>query len=311
MMSVRLHAREVSLGRGRRRQDLPACWVAVAVVGLAGCGTDATYLPLPSPEGRLDAAVDAEAVIVPAPGPLADAGASPTGPGRPPDPYPPPPVDEGPSAAPDAAPPIPVPPVWRDASAGCDFTGCSSDAAPTPTAPRPACLTCQMLGATCGTTPDGCGGVLTCGSCSDALTTCGAELSCVCGRLTALFSPDGDLEPGRRAIAPDLRWYATAAGVFATTTGQMVWPLDQIKGFDWHPTASGRFAQMEHHDPDLPAAVVTVHQIFDEGRRVLPVARATSDRFHHYMAWSDGTRLALGGETTCTTVSTVTPMPVP
>ena len=170
--------------------------------------------------------------------------------------------------------------------------------------------TCEMLGATCGTPPDGCGGALACGSCPDALTTCAATLTCVCGKTTALYSPMGDLETGKRAPAPDLAWFATSAGIFATATAELVWPLTQVKGFDWHPSASGRFAQMEHFAPPRPAAVITIYQLSSDGRTALPVGGATSNTFHHYLAWTpDGTRLALGAEAACTTVTTVTPGP--
>jgi hypothetical protein len=275
--------------------------VALAVLGLAGCGTDMSFLQQALLDGGVDTAEPDETIAVPVPGQVPDAAAAPA--------------------------PRPIDPVRTDAAgvstdasspARADRPPPAVDARPADGPPRAvdarpaACLTCQGLGATCGTTPDGCGGLLVCGSCADALTTCGAELSCVCGRATALYSPDGGLESGKRAVAPDLKWYATAGGIFATTTGQMLWPLIQAKGFDWHPDASGRFARMEHHTPPLPAAVVTIYQLSDDGRQVRPVARATSDRFHHYMAWTPGGgTLALGGESTCSTVTTVTPTPLP
>jgi hypothetical protein len=148
-------------------------------------------------------------------------------------------------------------------------------------------------------------------TCPDVLTSCAATQTCVCGKPSALYSPMGDLETGKRAPSPDLAWFATSSGIFATATAQRVWALDQAKGFDWHPSAGGRFAQMEHFSPPRPAAVVTVYQLSSDGRDVQPVAQATGDRFHHYLAWTpDGARLALGEEAACTTATTVTPAPL-
>ena len=69
---------------------------------------------------------------------------------------------------------------------------------------------------------------------------------------------------------------------------------------------------MEHFAPPRPASVITVYQLSPDGRVALPVGHATGTAFHHYLAWTpDGTSLALGAETTCTTSATVTPGPLP
>ena len=159
----------------------------------------------------------------------------------------------------------------------CGICGKAACAAPDRTTCDDPGRTCELLRATCGTAPDGCGGTLTCGGCVDPLTSCGSELACVCGKPSALYSPTGELETGKRAVSPDLKWFATADGVFAASTALVVWPLPLVKAFDWHPGAAGRFAQMEHFSPPLPTAVVTVYQLSPDGVAVTPVARTTSD----------------------------------
>ena len=62
----------------------------------------------------------------------------------------------------------------------------------------------------------------------------------------------GDLEPGKRAPSPDLKWFATATGIFATATAELVWPLAQVKGFDWHPGQSGRSPRWNTSPPRAP-----------------------------------------------------------
>ncbi len=171
--------------------------------------------------------------------------------------------------------------------------------------------TCQAVGASCGTPFDGCGGVLACGGCPDPLTSCGDAFSCACGRPTALYSPAGSLEADRRAVSPDGAWYATAAGVFVSATGRPVWPLPMVKAFDWHPAVAGRFAQMEHYAPPRPTAVVTVYQLSPDGTMASIVARATSDLYHHALAWADADRIALGAVDSCTTIKLVIPTPLP
>ena len=167
--------------------------------------------------------------------------------------------------------------------------------------------TCEDHDAACGTPPDGCGGALDCGRCADALTSCGDAFRCTCGKPTALYSPNGGLEAGRRASSPDGRWYATSDGVF-TAADAMVASLVDAKGFDWHPQTPGRFAVMYHFAPPDPSAVIEVVQIADPGLPV-PVARGRGDDWHHAMAWVDGERVALGSPAGCTTVRTIRPVP--
>jgi hypothetical protein len=166
---------------------------------------------------------------------------------------------------------------------------------------------CQALGAACGAPADGCGGQLACGSCADALTSCGERFICACGKPTALYSPTGDLEAGKRARSPDGRWYATAAGVF-TAGGQQLAPLDDAKGFDWHPSVSGRFAVMHHFAPPAARAIIRVQQL-GEGDELTPIGRAAADEWFHAMAWQDTETVALGAPGACTTVTMVRPGP--
>ena len=167
--------------------------------------------------------------------------------------------------------------------------------------------TCEDLDATCGAPPDGCGGSLSCGGCADALSSCGPAFRCICGKPTALYSPSGALETGKRTPSPGGRWYATSDGVFAATGGQVA-PLVDAKGFDWHPQIAGRFAVMYHFAPPDPLAVIQVLQIEDSGL-ARPVARGAGGAWHHAMAWIDGERLALGAPAECTTVETIRPQP--
>jgi hypothetical protein len=111
------------------------------------------------------------------------------------------------------------------------------------------------------------------------------------------------------ARSPDGAWYATAAAVFVAATGQPVYPLTLVKGFDWHPTVSGRFAQMEHFAPPRAAAVVTVYQLAGDGGMLTIVGRVNSDLFHHALAWVDDRNIALGSVTGCPTTKLVTPAP--
>ncbi len=164
--------------------------------------------------------------------------------------------------------------------------------------------TCRDLGAVCGTPSDGCGGQLSCGGCADALTSCSATFACACARPTAIYSPSGDLDSGKRAASPDGNWVATSEGIF-TVGGQRVAQLPDVKAFDWHPRVPNRFAVMRHFSPPRDRAEITVHDIGPGGMQPLAIAR--SDDWHHYMAWIDGDRIALGGSGTCVTVRTVTP----
>jgi hypothetical protein len=193
---------------------------------------------------------------------------------------------------------------------GAECGGCGKvvcDGADRTTCQDPA-RTCRALGASCGTPADGCGGQLDCGACADALTACGPGFSCTCGKPTALYSPAGDLQKGKRAVSPDGQWYATAEGVFSAA-GQLVTALPDVKAFDWHPAQAGRFAVMHHFAPPDALAVITVVQI-DGASRPAPVARATADRWFHAMAWQNGDKLALGGaDGGCTTVTAVQPAP--
>ena len=191
----------------------------------------------------------------------------------------------------------------------CGVCGTAMCAGPNQTVCKDLVRTCAALGATCGAPPDGCGGRLDCGGCADPLTSCSAELSCRCGKPTGLNSPTGPLETGKRAVAPGGQLHATSEGVF-DASGTLIMRFMTAKGFDWHPTRPGRFAVMHHFDPPQPLSVIEVYDV-NGGQAVLVGGTSSTREWHHYLAWADASRIALGGENDCRTVATVVPQTTP
>jgi hypothetical protein len=275
-------------------------WVAFLMTGLAACGPDLRNLNAGLDGGRPTGRQDAVG-----PAPSAEAGANSAVPEI---------VDaalptrEDAALVPDSAvasdaPIVPDAAIAPDAPVVADAPLADDapivpDAGNVPDAPP----------MTADAAPDAGGG--TCPVCPDPLTSCGPTFTCACGKPTALYSPTGVLED-KTVFSPDRAWYATGAAVFAAASAQPVWPLTLIKAFDWHPTVSGRFAQMEHFSPPRPAAVITVYQLAPDGRTVDIVGRASSDVFHHALAWTDEERIALGAVAGCTTTKVVAPAPMP